>query len=59
MGSEQNIYESSLQIQFALPAKIIGPALDSIELESIKKHLNKVRHYMSGYLEGLPGIGLS
>ena len=43
--------------KYSLPSlrKIIGPALDSIELESIKKHFNKVRHYMFGYLEGLPG----
>ena len=33
----------------------IVPALESVPLESIKKHFNKVRHYMFAYLEGLSG----
>ena len=33
----------------------IIPALESVPLESIQKHFNKVRHYMFAYLEGLPG----
>ena len=42
---------------YSLPSlrKNIGPALDSIPLESIQKHFCKVRHYMYAYLEGLPG----
>lgn len=34
---------------------IVVPALESVPLESIQKHFRKVRHYMYGYLEGLPG----
>ena len=43
--------------KYSLPSlrKTIGPALDSVLLESIRKHFNKVRHYMFAYLEGLPG----
>ena len=33
----------------------IIPALESITLESIQKHFNKVQHYMFVYLTGLPG----
>lgn len=35
--------------------KNIIPALESVPLESIKKHSRKIRHYMFGYLEGIPG----
>ena len=35
--------------------KNIVPALESVSLESIQKHFNKVRHYMFAYLEGLSG----
>ena len=40
---------------YSLPSlrKNIGPALDSLPLESIQKHFCKVRHYMYAYLEGL------
>ena len=43
--------------KYSLPSlrKNASPALDSVSLESIKKHFNKVRHYMFAYLEGLPG----
>ena len=33
----------------------VVPALESVPLESIQKHFRKVRHYMFGYLESLPG----
>ena len=33
----------------------IIPALDSVTFESMQKHFRKVRHYMFGYLEGIPG----
>ena len=33
----------------------VAPALESVPLESIQRHFNKVRHYMFAYLEGLPG----
>ena len=35
--------------------KTIVPALESVPLESIRKHFNKVRHYMFAYLEGIAG----
>lgn len=35
--------------------KTVGPGLDSVPSESIRKHFQKVRHYMFAYLEGLPG----
>ena len=35
--------------------KNVIPALESVPLESIRKHFLKVRHYMFAYLEGLPG----
>ena len=35
--------------------KNIIPALESVPLESIKKHFCKIRHYMFAYLEGIPG----
>lgn len=35
--------------------KTIGPALESVSHDNIKKHFRKVRHYMFAYLEGLPG----
>ena len=43
--------------KYSLPSlrKTVGPALNSVSLESIQKHFNKVRHYMFAYLEGLPG----
>ncbi len=43
--------------KYSLPSlrRTIGPALDSVSPESIRKHFNKVRHYMFAYLEGLPG----
>ena len=43
--------------KYSLPSlrKNISPALDSVTLESIRKHFNKVKHYMFAYLEGLPG----
>jgi len=42
---------------YSLPSlrKNIPLALDSVSLDSIKKHVSKVRHYMFAYLEGLPG----
>ena len=48
---------ASAHCKYSLPSlrRTIGPALDSVSLESIRKHFNKVRHYMFGYLEGLPG----
>jgi len=33
----------------------VVPALESVSLDSIQKHFNKVRHYMFAYLEGLSG----
>ena len=35
--------------------KNVVPALESVPLENIKKHFNKVWHYMFAYLEGLSG----
>ena len=35
--------------------KTIGPALESMSHDNIKKHFRKVRHYMFAYLEELPG----
>ena len=35
--------------------KNIVPALEFVPLESIQNHFRKVRHYMFGYLEGVPG----
>ena len=35
--------------------KNINPALNSVPLQSIQKHFQKVRHYMFAYLEGIPG----
>jgi len=33
----------------------VVPALESVSLDSIQKHFNKVRNYMFAYLEGLSG----
>ena len=35
--------------------KIVPDALDSVTLENIQKHFRKIRQYMFGYLEGIPG----
>ena len=35
----------------------IIPALDTVTLENIHNYFRKVRHYMFGYLEGIPGGG--
>ena len=35
--------------------KNIIPAMESVPLESIQKHFQKVWHYMFAYLEGVPG----
>jgi len=35
--------------------KTVVPALESVPLQSIQKHFNKVRHYMFAYLEGMSG----
>ena len=48
---------SKAYCKYSLPSlrTTIIPALESVPLESIQKHFRKVRHYMFGYLEGLPG----
>ena len=39
--------------------KNINPALDSVPLQSIQKHFQKVCHYMFVYIEDIPvGLGL-
>ena len=35
--------------------KTIIPALETVSLENIQNYFRKVKHYMFGYLEGLPG----
>ena len=35
--------------------KNIIPALDTVSLENIQKYYRKSKHYMFGYLEGVPG----
>ena len=35
--------------------KIVPDARDSVTLENIQKHFRKIRQYMFGYLEGIPG----
>ena len=35
----------------------IIPALDIVTLENMHNYFRKVRHYMFGYLEGIPGGG--
>ena len=37
----------------------IIPALDNVTLENMHNYFRKVRHYMFGYLEGIPGGGES
>ena len=51
MGPCQTIHKETLRLHFCW-IKTIGPALDSVPVDLMRKYFRRVREYARGYREG-------